>query len=115
MKGAQTQIIGSAGEFLFTGGTVGLATSGSGDVLAGVIAGLLAQGVEPLWAAVFGVHLHGEAGARLMRRYGDIGLLAPELLGEVPAIMADLAATEADSLRSAGEIAHLEPGPSRGQ
>ena len=73
-----------------TAGTVGLATSGSGDTLAGVVTGLLARGVAPLWAAVWGVHLHGTAGNRLMQRHGGVGFLARELLAEIPGIMAGL-------------------------
>ncbi len=91
MKGAKTHIAGPDGALhLFEGGTVGLATSGSGDVLAGIIAGLLARGAEPLWAAIWGVHLHGEAGTRLMRRHGGIGFLARELAAEIPKLMAEL-------------------------
>jgi NAD(P)H-hydrate epimerase len=56
-----------------------LATAGSGDVLAGYIGGLLAQGVEPFEAACAGVYLHGKAGERLSERLGDAGMLATEL------------------------------------
>ena len=90
MKGARTLIVTPQGEaWLFTGGTIGLATAGSGDVLAGVITGLLARRMPPVWAAIWGVFLHGEAGTRLTKRYGGIGLLAREIPGEVPAIMAE--------------------------
>ncbi len=93
MKGARTHIVSPQGEaWLFTGGTIGLATSGSGDTLGGVITALLARGVVPVWAALWGVFLHGEAGTRLTRRYGGIGFLAREIPGEVPAIMAELSA-----------------------
>jgi hydroxyethylthiazole kinase-like uncharacterized protein yjeF len=71
-------------------GNVGLATSGSGDTLAGIIAGLLARGAAPAEATLWGVYLHGEAGARLARTRGPIGYLARELLAEIPGIMADL-------------------------
>lgn len=91
MKGGRTHVVAPGGEaWLFEGGTIGLATSGSGDTLAGVVAGLLARGAEPVHAALWGVYLHGEAGQRMMRRYGGIGFLARELLAEVPAIMAEL-------------------------
>jgi len=91
MKGGETTIVTPQGEaWHFTGGTVGLATSGSGDTLAGVVAGLLARGAPPLWAAVWGVHLHGTAGNRLMERHGGVGFLARELLAEIPGIMAGL-------------------------
>ncbi|MDO9706802.1 NAD(P)H-hydrate dehydratase [Paracraurococcus lichenis] len=72
-------------------GNVGLATSGSGDTLAGIIGGLLARGAPPVAATLWGVFLHGEAGARLARRQGLVGFLARELLAEVPPIMAGLA------------------------
>lgn len=91
MKGGETTVVSPQGEaWHFTGGTVGLATSGSGDTLAGVVTGLLARGAEPLWAAVWGVHLHGTAGNRLMERHGGVGFLARELLAEIPGIMAGL-------------------------
>jgi hydroxyethylthiazole kinase-like uncharacterized protein yjeF len=91
MKGGITHVVtpdGSAA--IFEGGTIGLATSGSGDTLAGVITGLLARGTPPAVAAMWGVFLHGEAGCRLMRRHGGIGFLAGELLAEIPSIMAEL-------------------------
>lgn len=91
MKGGETTVVTPQGEaWRFTGGTVGLATSGSGDTLAGVITGLLARGAVPVWAAVWGVYLHGTAGCRLMDRHGGVGFLARELLAEVPALMAGL-------------------------
>ena len=92
MKGAQTHIVDpEGGTWLFTGGTVGLATSGSGDTLAGMIVALLARGAPPVWAAIWGVFLHGGAGTRLFRRYGGIGFLAREIPGEVPHVMAEFA------------------------
>jgi NAD(P)H-hydrate repair Nnr-like enzyme with NAD(P)H-hydrate dehydratase domain len=65
----------------------GLATSGSGDVLAGLVAGLLARGAEPAQAAVWAVALHARAGEALARRFGPLGYLARELAAEVPALM----------------------------
>lgn len=88
LKGAETFVASSDGQvWRRRARTVGLATSGSGDVLAGVIAGLLARGAAPAQATVWGVHVHGEAGARLSGRIGRMGFLARELLGEIaPAI-----------------------------
>ncbi len=63
-----------------------LATGGTGDVLGGLIAGLLAQGLEPFTAAVSGVYIHAEAGRRVATRLGDAGLLASDLLEEIPVI-----------------------------
>ncbi|HEX2825535.1 MAG TPA: NAD(P)H-hydrate dehydratase [Burkholderiales bacterium] len=71
-------------------GNPGLATSGSGDVLSGVIAGLLARGAPLEQAAAWGVALHARAGDRLAARIGPFGYLARELPGEVPALMAML-------------------------
>jgi hydroxyethylthiazole kinase-like uncharacterized protein yjeF len=68
-------------------GGIGLGTSGSGDVLAGVIGGLLARGAEPAQAAVFGQYLHAAAGDRLTARVGRLGFLARELLDELPPVL----------------------------
>ena len=71
----------------FNGGTVGLATSGSGDTLAGIVAGLAARGASALEATLWGVYLHAAAGQALSRRIGKLGFLARELLDEIPRIM----------------------------
>lgn len=85
MKGAETFVVSPDGRaWLHRGGVVGLATSGSGDVLAGAIGGLLARGASPVAAAVWGVRLHARAGARLGRSVGTVGFLARELLAELP-------------------------------
>ena len=67
-----------------------MATAGTGDVLAGTIAGLLAQGVEPEDAAALGVYLHGLAGERVSAEIGDTGMLAGDLLPELPRVIRDL-------------------------
>jgi hydroxyethylthiazole kinase-like uncharacterized protein yjeF len=64
-----------------------LASGGTGDVLAGIIGGLIAQGSDPFAAAVTGVYLHAAAGRRIADRLGDSGLLASDLLPEVPLVM----------------------------
>jgi hydroxyethylthiazole kinase-like uncharacterized protein yjeF len=64
-----------------------LATGGTGDVLAGMIGGLMAQGSEPFAAAVTGVYIHAAAGRRLSQRFGESGLLASDLLVEIPQVM----------------------------
>ena len=88
LKGGRTFIASPDGSlFCYDSGDVGLATSGSGDTLAGVIAGLIARGTDPLHAALWGVFLHGSAGNRLAKRMGRIGYLARELLDEIPPIM----------------------------
>ncbi|HEX8432921.1 MAG TPA: NAD(P)H-hydrate dehydratase, partial [Longimicrobium sp.] len=88
LKGAATVIVAPDGSaFRYEGGGVGLGTSGSGDVLAGLVAGLLAGGADAVRAAAWGVFLHGEAGNELARRFGAVGFLARELAREVPAIL----------------------------
>lgn len=88
LKRSDTLIASPAGEVLrYPGGGVGLATGGSGDVLAGIVAALLARGQDPLGAAAWSVWLHGEAGRRLSERIGPIGLLARELPVLVPGLM----------------------------
>jgi ADP-dependent NAD(P)H-hydrate dehydratase len=91
MKGASTYVVSPDGAAcLSENGTVGLGTSGSGDSLAGIIAGLLARGAPPYWATVWAVYMHGEAGRRLAEQYGTFGLLAREIPGKIPSIMNDL-------------------------
>jgi hydroxyethylthiazole kinase-like uncharacterized protein yjeF len=73
-------------------GYAGLGTSGSGDVLAGAIAGLLAGGAPPEQAAAWGTAVHGAAGDRLAARVGPLGYLARELVDQVPALLVELQA-----------------------
>ena len=91
MKGARTHVVDTKGvAWTYEGGGAGLATSGSGDVLAGILVGLLARGAEPSQAALWAVFLHGEAGSRLARSVGPLGFLARELAAEVPALLREL-------------------------
>ncbi|MFF5180835.1 NAD(P)H-hydrate dehydratase [Micromonospora sp. NPDC000316] len=69
-------------------GDAGLGTSGSGDVLAGLLAGLLSRGSDPAQAACWGAFAHAVSGQRLIPRYGRIGFLARELLDEIPRTLA---------------------------
>ncbi len=92
LKGRETLIAAPASKNVYCNraGNVGLATSGSGDTLSGVIAGLAARGSTPFQAAVWGVYLHARAGDELARRMGPLGFLARELLAEIPPLMAKL-------------------------
>lgn len=90
LKGAETFVAAPTGEcYCNRTGNVGLATSGSGDTLSGIVTGLVARGAPPLQAAAWGVFLHGRAGDKLAKRIGPLGFLARELLAEVPAIMTE--------------------------
>lgn len=88
LKNETTCITAPSGtSWQFRGGVPGLATSGSGDVLAGLLAGLLARGAETTTAALWAVWLHGAAGVALSKRIGSIGFLARELLDEIPTLL----------------------------
>ncbi len=65
----------------------GLASGGTGDVLAGAIAGLLAQGLPPRSAAIAGVFVHSQAGEAARRRMGQAGMLASDLLPLLPVVL----------------------------
>lgn len=91
LKGVETFIVEPDGTaFRNVAGNSGLATSGSGDVLSGIIAGLAARGATPAQAAAWGVFLHAKAGETLAREVGPLGYLARELLACVPRLMARL-------------------------
>ena len=88
LKGSETFIATpDAALYCYDAGDVGLATSGSGDTLAGIVAGLIARGCSPLNAALWAVFLHGTAGNRLAKRIGRVGYLARELLDEIPLVL----------------------------
>lgn len=88
VKGVQSHIVMPDGRcWKYEGGGPGLGVSGSGDVLAGIVGGLLARGAEPLTALLWSVWLHGEAGRRLSTKVGDLGFLAREIPAEVPGLL----------------------------
>lgn len=88
LKGSDTVIAAPDGTLLYYGGGgTGLATGGSGDVLAGAIGGLLSRGATPLAAAGWGVWLHGQSGRRVATTSGPIGFLARELPVEFPRLL----------------------------
>ncbi|MDQ6878166.1 MAG: NAD(P)H-hydrate dehydratase [Candidatus Dormibacteraeota bacterium] len=88
LKGARTVVAGPDGRFSEDPHEVpALATGGTGDVLSGIIGGLIAQGSDPYVAAVTGVYVHAAAGRRLSHRLGDSGVLASDLLLEIPLVM----------------------------
>jgi ADP-dependent NAD(P)H-hydrate dehydratase len=71
-------------------GDAGLGTSGSGDVRAGIVAGLLSRGADPAQAACWAAWVHAVSGQRLVPRYGRIGYLARELLDEIPTTLSTI-------------------------
>jgi len=88
LKGARTVVAAPDGRVSEDSHQVpALATGGTGDVLGGMICALLAQGLDPYTAAVTGVYVHAEAGRRISQRIGDAGLLASDLLDEIPIVL----------------------------
>jgi NAD(P)H-hydrate repair Nnr-like enzyme with NAD(P)H-hydrate dehydratase domain len=88
VKGVTSHVVTPDGTcWAYDGGAPGLGVSGSGDVLAGIVGGLLARGAEPLNALLWAVWLHGEAGSRLAGKIGPVGFLAREIAGEIPALL----------------------------
>jgi len=91
MKGAGT-LIASPKEPLRINltGNPGLATGGTGDILTGLIAGFMAQGVEARSAACLGVYVHGTAGDKAAKKVGEMSLIASDLLETIPAVLKEL-------------------------
>jgi hydroxyethylthiazole kinase-like uncharacterized protein yjeF len=88
VKGTTSHVVTPGSRcWTYEGGAPGLGVSGSGDILAGIVGGLLARGAEPLNALLWSVWLHGEAGARLAKKFGPIGFLAREIADEIPALL----------------------------
>jgi hydroxyethylthiazole kinase-like uncharacterized protein yjeF len=91
LKGAYTIVAAPDGQTRISQeANPGLASAGTGDVLAGVIAGLRAQGLSSFDAAVCGVYLHAQAGERIAQEIGDAGMLASDLLPVLPLIIKTL-------------------------
>ncbi|MBN2462702.1 MAG: NAD(P)H-hydrate dehydratase [Dehalococcoidia bacterium] len=88
LKGAYTVVAASDGRARISQiANSGLASAGTGDVLSGVIAGLVAQGLSLFDAAACGVYLHGQAGEIVRREMGDAGMLAGDLLPALPKVI----------------------------
>ena len=92
LKGAPTVVALSDGRVAVNStGNPGMATAGSGDVLTGVIAGLIAQGLAAETAACLGVYVHGRAGDRAVERLGEWGMRAGDIADEIALAMVDAA------------------------
>lgn len=91
LKGARTVVADPGGEiYLNQSGNPGMATAGMGDVLAGVIAALIAHRLSPSLAAALGVYAHGTAGDAAARAKGFMGLTASDVVAALPQVWRDL-------------------------
>tara|TARA_Y100000758_G_scaffold8563_1_gene6698 strand:- start:668 stop:952 length:285 start_codon:yes stop_codon:yes gene_type:complete len=91
LKGAYTVIGFPDGRAMVSSlSNPGLATAGTGDVLAGAIAGLVSQGLSLADASGLGVYLHGLAGERVRDEFGNTGMVASDLLPILPTVIRDL-------------------------
>jgi ADP-dependent NAD(P)H-hydrate dehydratase len=107
LKGARTVIAAPGGDcWQHEGGNIGLGTSGSGDVLAGIIAGLAARGADLAQAVSWGVALHARAGEVMAERSGILGYLARELPDTIPALLEQAADAKGEAAqRPSGKFA----------
>ncbi|WP_432410737.1 NAD(P)H-hydrate dehydratase [Rasiella sp. SM2506] len=94
VKGANTIVVVENRLYINTTGNPGMATGGSGDVLSGMIAGLLSQGYDPLIASVFGTYLHGSAGNIATQAIGFEALTASDLIENIGPAFLELFAPE---------------------
>jgi NAD(P)H-hydrate epimerase len=85
LKGHGTVVTDGGEPWVNATGNVGMASGGSGDVLAGTIAALIGQGFEPAAAARLGVYVHGRAGDLAAAQLGDVSLVAGDLVLQLPA------------------------------
>jgi len=90
IKGAHTITVYKENGYVNTTGNPGMATAGCGDVLTGVITGLIAQGYEPLHAAIFGVYLHGKSADLQIEKTGYQALIASDVAEGLGAAFLDL-------------------------
>lgn len=94
LKGARSVIANGDQVFINPTGNSGMATAGAGDVLSGVIGALLAQGVDPVSAAVCGTYIHGAAGDFAADELGEDGTVAGDLMTFVPPVFSKLRSGE---------------------
>jgi NAD(P)H-hydrate epimerase len=88
LKGDDTLVVSPTGRAAISRGDApALATAGTGDVLAGVIAAMLARGLPPAQAACAGVWLHNRAGQLAAERIGADGVIASDVIGCLPAVL----------------------------
>jgi ADP-dependent NAD(P)H-hydrate dehydratase / NAD(P)H-hydrate epimerase len=114
LKGHLTLVASGTAVFVNPTGNPGMATGGTGDVLTGLIAGLLAQGLDALDATLVAVYLHGLAGDLAASRLGEVSLAAGDLIEILPAAFAALKSTNQEDGETVHEHVHV-PGRGHGR
>lgn len=111
LKGANTVVSDGEHSFAMTEGTAALAKAGTGDVLAGMVGALLAQGLEPLDACVLGATLHARAGVAAALQFTDICVTPEDVIEAIPAAVRRTVemSLEAARMREAAAAASAEP------
>ena len=89
LKGANTVVSDGERTYVNRTGNPGMARGGSGDLLAGMTAGLLAQGFEPFEAAVAAVYLHGKVGDEAAKRLSVHGMTPSDMATIIPELLSD--------------------------
>jgi NAD(P)H-hydrate epimerase len=93
LKGAGTVVATPEGAvFVNPTGNAGLSSAGTGDVLTGMIAGMLSQGYSPVEATTSSVYVHGTTADWIKKRRGESGIIATDLLAEIPGVLNQLSA-----------------------
>lgn len=88
LKGSKTVVAAPDGQvYINETGNAGMATGGTGDILTGMIASFIGQGVDPFTAAIFGAHFHGLAGDLAAKEKGPLSLIATDLLEKLPEVL----------------------------
>ena len=88
LKSCRSVIASAQGKLITnTTGNVGMATAGSGDVLTGMIAAFLGQGIEPFEAVRFGAHTHGRAGDLAAKQKGKVSMIASDIIDCIPKVL----------------------------
>ena len=91
LKGANTVVAAKDGRaFINPTGNPGMAKGGSGDILAGMIAAFVAQGISPEKSSCCGVYIHGSAGDRAAKKLSQYGMIPTDMLMEVPQIFREM-------------------------
>lgn len=95
LKGHNTMTVRSDGKvYINSSGNAGMATAGSGDVLTGIIASFIAQGYAMDWAVVMGVYVHGLAGDIAAEEYGEMGVMASDIIANIGKAIKSISAPE---------------------